>query len=122
MDRDRGARHGTSSGSAGKARDGQFTGDTHLSLLSAENAGQTGLNRITHAESSTSTWYAFAGQVNNRRSLFMIGGKSGCRPNRMVGKLPLGTATIRIREIRVTKASKGSVGPHLLSPIVVDCP
>jgi hypothetical protein len=31
--------------------------------LSAKNAGQTGLNRITQAVSSTSTWYAFAGQV-----------------------------------------------------------
>jgi hypothetical protein len=32
--------------------------------LRAKNAGISGLNRTTHAESSTSTWYAFAGQVN----------------------------------------------------------
>jgi hypothetical protein len=63
MDSDRGAQSGSSFGSTGKARRGQFTGDTHLSPLSAKNAGQTGLNRITQAVSSTSTWYAFAGQV-----------------------------------------------------------
>lgn len=63
MDRNRGARPGTSSGPDEKARSGQFTGDTHLSLLRAETAGQTGLNRITQAEFSTSTWYAFAGHV-----------------------------------------------------------
>ena len=34
-----------------------------MSPLSTKNAGQTGLNRTTHAVSSTSTWYAFAGQV-----------------------------------------------------------
>jgi hypothetical protein len=37
-----------------------------LSPLSAQNAGQTGLNRITQAVFSTSTWYAFAGQVTGR--------------------------------------------------------
>ena len=63
MGRDRGARSGTSSGPGGKARSGHFTGDTHLSLLSAKNAGQTGLNRITQAVFSTSACYAFAGQV-----------------------------------------------------------
>src|SRR5271156_5558474 len=63
MDRDRGARSGTSFGSTGKARSWQFTGDTHLSPLSAKNAGHAGLNRTTQAVSSTSTWYAFAGQV-----------------------------------------------------------
>ena len=36
-----------------------------MSPLSAKNAGQTGLNRTTHAISSTSTWYAFAGQVSS---------------------------------------------------------
>ena len=36
---------------------------SHLSPLSVRNAGQTGLNRITQAVSSTSTWYAFAGHV-----------------------------------------------------------
>jgi len=51
-----------------------------LSLLSAKNAGHTGLNRITQAVSSTSTWYAFAGQVSNRRTLLMIGRKLGSRP------------------------------------------
>jgi hypothetical protein len=55
MERDRAARSRTSSGPAEKARSGQFTGDTHLSLLSPKNAGQTGLNRTTQAESSTST-------------------------------------------------------------------
>jgi putative transposase len=38
--------------------------DTQLSLLRAKNAGISGLNRTTQAEPSTSTWYAFAGQVN----------------------------------------------------------
>src|SRR5277367_4175365 len=69
MDRDRGARSGTSFGSTGKARSWQFTGDTHLSPLSAKNAGHAGLNRTTQAVSSTSTWYAFAGQVISRRTL-----------------------------------------------------
>jgi hypothetical protein len=64
MDRDRGVRSGTSSGPGGKARSGQFTGDTQLSLLSAKNAGHTGLNPIMQAVFSTSTWYAFAGHVN----------------------------------------------------------
>src|ERR1700680_880880 len=80
MGRDRGARPGTSSGPGGKARSGQITGATQLSLLSAKNAGHTGLNWITQAVSSTSTWYAFAGHVNNRRTLLMNGGKLGCRP------------------------------------------
>ena len=40
-----------------------------MSLLSANTAGNSGLNRTTHAESSTSTWYAFAGQVIRRRTL-----------------------------------------------------
>src|ERR1700749_2875035 len=64
MDRDRGVRSGTSSGPGGKARCGQFTGDTQLSLLSAKNAGHTGLKPIMQAVFSTSTWYAFAGHVN----------------------------------------------------------
>ena len=64
MGRDRSARSGTSSGPVGKALNGRFIGDTHLSPLSAKNAGQTGLNRTTQAKSSTSTWYAFAGHVN----------------------------------------------------------
>jgi hypothetical protein len=36
-----------------------------ISLESVEpkNAGQIGLNRTTHAVSSTSTWHAFAGRV-----------------------------------------------------------
>src|ERR1700676_2824728 len=80
MGRDRGARPGTSSGPGGKARSGQITGDTQLSLLSAKNAGHTGLNRIMQAVFSTSTWYAFAGYVNNRRTLLMNGGKLGSRP------------------------------------------
>jgi hypothetical protein len=42
---------------------GQVTGDTQLSLLSAKNAGHTGLNWITQAVFSTSTCYAFAGHV-----------------------------------------------------------
>jgi hypothetical protein len=37
---------------------------THLSLLSAKTAGQTG--RATLAVSST--WYAFAGKVSSRRT------------------------------------------------------
>jgi hypothetical protein len=77
MGRDRGARSGTSSGPGGKARSGHFTGDTHLSLLSAKNAGQTGLNRITQAVFSTSAWYAFAGQVIRRRTLPHFGGFFG---------------------------------------------
>ena len=40
-----------------------------MSLLSAQNAGRTGLNRITQAVFSTSTWYAFAGRVNLRSGL-----------------------------------------------------
>ena len=60
---------GTSSGPGGKARSGQITGDTQLSLLSAKNAGHTGLNRITQAVFSTSTWYAFAGHVTFQRTL-----------------------------------------------------
>jgi hypothetical protein len=36
-----------------------------LSPLSIRNAGQTGLNRITQAVFSTSTWYAFVGQVKS---------------------------------------------------------
>src|ERR1700730_12812587 len=63
MGRDRSARPGTSSGPGGKARSGQITGATQLTLLSATNAGHTGLNWITQAVSSTSTWYAFAGHV-----------------------------------------------------------
>ena len=39
-----------------------------MSPLSTKNAGQTGLNRTTHAVSSTSTWYAFAGQVTRMRA------------------------------------------------------
>ena len=73
MGRDRGARSGTSSGPGGKARSGHFTGDTHLSLLSAKNAGQTGLNRITQAVFSTSAWYAFAGQVSRPNPLLRLG-------------------------------------------------
>src|SRR5208337_2900374 len=73
MDRDRGAESGTSSGPARKARNGQVTGDTHLSLLSAKNAGQTGLNRTTQAVSSTSTWYAFAGHVSRPFPLLRLG-------------------------------------------------
>ena len=46
------------------------SGDTHLSPLSAKNAGQTGLNRTTHAVSSTSIWYAFAGQVTASSAIF----------------------------------------------------
>ena len=59
----------------GKPAEGQFTGDTHLSPLSAQNAGQTGLNRITQAVSSTSTWYTFAGQVSQETdsTLFLAG-------------------------------------------------
>jgi hypothetical protein len=63
MERDRAARSRTSSGPAEKARSGQFTGDTHLSLFCPKNAGQTGLNRTTQTESSTSTWYTLAGHV-----------------------------------------------------------
>jgi hypothetical protein len=48
-----------------------------LSLLSAKNAGQTGLNRITQAVFSTSAWYAFAGQVIRRRTLPHFGGFFG---------------------------------------------
>ena len=55
--------------SVGKARNGQITGDTQLSLLSAKNAGHTGLNWITQPVFSTLTWYAFAGQVRLGRTL-----------------------------------------------------
>ena len=77
MGRDRGARPGTSSGPGGKARSGQITGATQLSLLTAKNAGHTGLNWITQAVSSTSTWYAFAGHVTKRRTLPPFGGVFG---------------------------------------------
>src|ERR1700694_4958664 len=73
MGRDRGARPGTSSGPGGKARSGQITGATQLSLLSATNAGHTGLNWITQAVSSTSTWYAFAGHVSRPNPLLRLG-------------------------------------------------
>src|ERR1700676_5612633 len=73
MGRDRGARPGTSSGPGGKARSGQITGDTQLSLLSATNAGHTGLNWITQAVSSTSTWYTFAGHVSRPFPLLRLG-------------------------------------------------
>src|ERR1700731_1165532 len=53
----------TKSGRIGKARNGRFTGVTHLSLWSAKTAGIFGHNRTTQAESSTSTWYTFAGHV-----------------------------------------------------------
>ncbi len=51
-----------------------------MSQLSAKNAGQTGLNRTTQAVSSTSTWYAFAGQVttttDSTYDLLGIGGQA----------------------------------------------
>ena len=67
----------TKSGRAGKARNGRFTGVTHLSLLSAKTAGISGHNPTTQAESSTSTWYAFAGHVSRRRTLPHFGGVFG---------------------------------------------
>src|ERR1700693_4980537 len=73
MGRDRDARPGTSSGPGGKARSGQITGDTQLSLLSAKNAGHTGLNWITQPVFSTSIWYAFAGHVSSPFSLLRLG-------------------------------------------------
>jgi len=39
-----------------------------LESVECKNAGQTGLNRTTQAVSSTSTWYAFAGQVTRSNS------------------------------------------------------
>jgi hypothetical protein len=42
-----------------------------------------GLNRTTQADSSTSTWYAFAGHVKHRSTLLMIG-KLGSRPDEVV--------------------------------------
>src|SRR5713226_6812954 len=110
MGRDRGAQFGTSSGPAGKARSGRFTGETHLSLLRSQNAGQTGLNRITQAVSSTSTWYAFAGQVSRpfpllrpgmllrgrskaQRTLLINAGKLGSRP-KLERELKKGAAMI----------------------------
>src|ERR1700756_4515862 len=77
MDRDRGVRSGTSSGPGGKARCGQFTGDTQLSLLSAKNAGHTGLKPIMQAVFSTSTWHAFAGHVT-----FMMAARRCCHRGR----------------------------------------
>ena len=50
-----------------------------MSLLSAKNAGHTGLNRTTQAVSSTSTWYAFAGHVIRRRTLPHFGGVFGAQ-------------------------------------------
>src|ERR1700730_8576475 len=73
MGRDRDARPGTSSGPGRKARSGQITGDTQLSLLTAKHAGHTGLNWIMQAVFSTSTWYAFAGQVSRPFSLLRLG-------------------------------------------------
>jgi len=65
METIRAARSGTSSGPGAKARSGQNTGATQLSLLSVKNAGLAGLNRITQAVFSTSTSYAFAGMSIN---------------------------------------------------------
>jgi len=77
VERPRGAPSGTKSGRAEKARSGQFTGDTHLSLWSAKNAGQTGLNRITQAEFSTYDWHTLAGHLIRRRTLPQFGGVFG---------------------------------------------
>ena len=72
MGRDRGAPSGTKSGRAEKVPNGQFTGATHLSLLSAKTAGISGHNPTTQAELSTSTWYAFAGHVKQPKTLPMV--------------------------------------------------
>jgi hypothetical protein len=77
-----------------------------LSLLSAQNAGQTGINRITQAVFSTLTWYAFAGQVNNRRSLLMIGWKSGCRPK---------TSALAIRKSKIAPRACCDCPDHSLA-------
>jgi hypothetical protein len=47
-----------------------------LSLLSAKNAGHTGLNPIMQAGFSISTWYAFAGHVNRVFGLQRIDNKT----------------------------------------------
>jgi hypothetical protein len=44
-----------------------------LSLWSAKTAGISGHNPTTQAESSTSTWYAFAGHVNRPNPLLRLG-------------------------------------------------
>src|SRR5277367_5935634 len=82
MERIRGGWFGTSSGPGEDARNEQNNRGTHLSPLSVRNAGQTGLNRITQAVFSTSTWYAFAEQVIQRRTLPYFGGVFGGRPHR----------------------------------------
>src|SRR5580704_14761173 len=86
MGRDRDARPGTSSGPGGKARSGQITGDTQLSLLSAQNAGHTGLNWSTQPVFSTSTWYAFAGHVISTDSTSkLLGGREAGHLNHING-------------------------------------
>jgi hypothetical protein len=48
--------------------------------LSAKNAGQTSLYQTTQAASSTSTWYAFAGQVSDSAdALSVLWQKGGYR-------------------------------------------
>src|SRR5271156_849061 len=98
MNCDRGGRSGSSFSSTGKARGGQFTGDTHLSPLSTKNAGQTGLNRITHAVSSTSTRYAFAGQVIRRRTLPHFGGVFGVQGSTLTATVD-GVAIVEVGRI-----------------------
>jgi len=49
-------------------------------MLSAINAGTTGTNQPDQAEISTAGRTTSAGRVNNRRTLLINGGKSGCRP------------------------------------------
>ena len=120
MGKDRGARSGTSSGPGGKARSGQFTGATHLSLRSAKTAGQAGPNRITQAVFSTSTWYVFAGQVKQPRSLLMNGGSLGCRP--LVAFVLIGTYLPGYNEVNGSAAISGlksKAGPALAFPTTV---
>ena len=53
----------STSGAGGKPRHGPNIGATQLSMLNAQTAGQTGLNRITQSAFSTSGRSEFAGQV-----------------------------------------------------------
>jgi hypothetical protein len=86
---------GTKSERAGKARNGRFTGVTHLSLLSAKTAGLSGHNWITQAESSTSTWYAFAEQVKTTKdSIYESDGHWGAGQRRLANSLTMATVIV----------------------------
>ena len=67
--------------SVGKARNGQITGDTQLSLLSAIDAGNTGTNRPHQAEISSTfagryqPFFRGAGQARTDSTSKLLGGR-----------------------------------------------